>query len=50
MFIQNNFSDHLPLYLELKLETVYVQAPKVVTSYKTKWDECTDEKLNKYKR
>ena len=49
MFIHNNFSDHLPLYLELELELLYVQPPKFSTSSKTNWHKCNDDNIHKYK-
>ena len=43
IFMHNNFSDHLPLYLELKLELSYVKLPKETISSKTIWDKCSED-------
>ena len=50
MFIPNNFSDHLPLFLEIELELSYIQLPKVTMSSKTSWSKCSDECIQLYKK
>ena len=49
MFIHGNFSDHLPLYLELELELSYVQLPTATMSSKTNWPKCSEECIKGYK-
>ena len=49
MFMHNNFSDHLPLYLELELELSYVQLPKATISSKTNWLKCSEDCIKMYK-
>ena len=48
--IHNNFSDHEPLYLELKICTDYVDVPKVSAVAKIDWDNCTNTDIEGYKR
>ena len=49
LFIHNNFSDHLPLLIEMELELVYIEIPKVNLSSKTKWNECSEKNIEDYK-
>ena len=50
MFIPNNFSDHLPLFLEIELELSYIQMPKVTMLSKTCWSKCNNECIQMYKK
>ena len=50
MFMHNDFSDHFPLYLELKLEVSYVNVPNVNVQSKTNWHKSNGDNIHNYKK
>ena len=49
LFIHNNFSDHIPVILELDINISYIQMTKNCRIRKTNWDKCNAENIDNYK-
>ena len=49
MFIHNNFSDHIPIYLELDINISYSQMTRNSRESLTNWEKCTTDNVEDYK-